>query len=995
MEKIGKYRVLGLIGSGAEGVVYKAVDPDFDREVAIKIMPVDFSVDPDRRARFFRMAKVSGKLKHVNIVTVYDLGEQDGRPYLVMEFLDGRDLRKIIHKGKPPTLEERVRIMLDICHGLAHAHDREVIHRDIKPSNIFVTTSEEVKILDFGLARILSSFTKSSAVMGTLNYMPPEQYTSDADHRADIFASGAVFYELLTLKVAFDGENPERVLYKITYIDPEPVESVNAALPAELSAIIRKAVAKDPDLRYQSIKQMALELETFRATLDGRKSGLKVEAEAAVRKLRDFVSENEDLLRQNGSSALENLDVPEDYLGLYELRERAARDLERLQSLAEKRRELAPLVSEAAEHAQCGRLESAAAVLERLSQVDPDNLETGSLLESVRAQIEEQRLQRQKQAQAAALFLEAESRDKSGDLPGCIACLDEALRLQPEHVAALQLRYAVQKTIEERAEAVRMRVKELIEDAGARILSNDFHGARNAVEELSRLDPGNPSATSLQDEIRRREAEIAADQERQRQAEVALSAARKALALEDLDLARNEVERARSVNPGALGIDALISAIERAEEKKSRRARIAVLLAQSRQALSMKNFEEAAVRVREALQIDSQDEDAAELLKRIDQAQEETGRRVKIDELLVQSEQALRESDFQKASLLAREVLLLDQQNPEAQSLLGRIGKVQEAKLRHPAEAWAAFRKAAPWMVAAIIILSIITFAALPYLRSMYYGRIVRDQFNRGLYDAAVSTLAAWLAGDPRNGEALMLRSQTAAVQANLSAFESAVKSRNCLLARVSLARVQSLNSLDPETPNRWSTLEATFSPEFLDEFLGGLGFWKRPQTWRAEPGRMIVRGAGIGILDGRCYEDFTASFNLAFLNGRGAVWVLRAGTDLSDYYMFQLTGPRGNPPNSFAALKSVRGKKEVILSPIPVGANLGIADDQFNITVKATGGTIEHQIELVSDPTGGPRMLGKTTDTTLPAGTFGFGVADDEEFAVRAFKILPVRKYR
>jgi len=137
MTNIGRYQILTEIRKGGMGIVYKAFDPLFERELAIKTMFDQACSDPSFRARFFREAKSAGKLKHANIVTVYDIGEESGRPYLVMEFLEGRDLRVVIHEAEPPTLEERLRIMLDICRGLSHAHSREVIHRDIKPSNIF------------------------------------------------------------------------------------------------------------------------------------------------------------------------------------------------------------------------------------------------------------------------------------------------------------------------------------------------------------------------------------------------------------------------------------------------------------------------------------------------------------------------------------------------------------------------------------------------------------------------------------------------------------------------------------------------------------------------------------------------------------------------------------------------------------------------------------------------------------------------------------------
>jgi hypothetical protein len=226
----------------------------------------------------------------------------------------------------------------------------------------------------------------------------------------------------------------------------------------------------------------------------------------------------------------------------------------------------------------------------------------------------------------------------------------------------------------------------------------------------------------------------------------------------------------------------------------------------------------------------------------------------------------------------------------------------------------------------------------------------------------------------------------------DLRDFDLGVQWNDYARARDALGRVQSLNKLDPNIPKFRARLDAAFSPEFQDEFLGRLDSWNAPKTWRVERGSLIVRGSGLGVLQGKHYDDFTASFNISFLNSRGAVWILRAESNLSHYYLFRLTGPKGMPPNSFACLKSVNGKTETILGPIAVGANLGKRDDQFNITVRAAKDNIENFIDLVSEPAEEPRLLGRTTDPTFSGGTIGFGVYSNEEFSVRAFKVVPIK---
>jgi len=179
------------------GIVYKALDPSIERIVAVKTMSADLDSDPELRARFFREARSAGQLSHKNIVTIYDLGEEAGKAYMAMEFLDGEDIKQLITSGVRVPIESKVEYMIEVLEGLAHAHQKGIFHRDVKPGNIYITNSGQVKILDFGLARMASSdITKTGLVMGTPNYMSPEQINGSAvDHRSDIFSAGATFYE--------------------------------------------------------------------------------------------------------------------------------------------------------------------------------------------------------------------------------------------------------------------------------------------------------------------------------------------------------------------------------------------------------------------------------------------------------------------------------------------------------------------------------------------------------------------------------------------------------------------------------------------------------------------------------------------------------------------------------------------------------------------------------------------------------------------------------
>jgi serine/threonine-protein kinase len=209
---IGRYRILEKVGQGGMGVVYRAQDTLLERVVALKVISTSIEDNPELRERFFREARAAGQLSHRNVITIHDLGEHDGQPYLAMEFLTGEDLQHRLARQEPMSLRRKLEIASEICDGLCYAHRRGLIHRDVKPANIFITDEGVVKLLDFGLARMVASeLTRSNMMMGTLNYMAPEQVRGErTDHRADIFSFGVVLYEMLSGRKAFRGIRSQR-----------------------------------------------------------------------------------------------------------------------------------------------------------------------------------------------------------------------------------------------------------------------------------------------------------------------------------------------------------------------------------------------------------------------------------------------------------------------------------------------------------------------------------------------------------------------------------------------------------------------------------------------------------------------------------------------------------------------------------------------------------------------------------------------------------------
>ncbi len=251
------------------GVVYRAHDSLLEREVALKIISATIEGNTELRERFFREARAAGQLSHRNLITIHDLGEHEGQPYLAMEFLKGEDLQHRLTRPDPMSLTRKLEIATEICDGLAYAHRRGLIHRDIKPANIFITDEGVVKILDFGLARMVTSeLTASNMMLGTLNYMAPEQIRGERiDHRADIFSFGVVLYEILSGRKAFQGDSFATTLYKILQDVPEPLLNIDATLPYEVVRLVEKAIAKGRDDRYQDLSELSRDLALQRQHL--------------------------------------------------------------------------------------------------------------------------------------------------------------------------------------------------------------------------------------------------------------------------------------------------------------------------------------------------------------------------------------------------------------------------------------------------------------------------------------------------------------------------------------------------------------------------------------------------------------------------------------------------------------------------------------------------------------------------------------------------------
>jgi len=269
MKKIGKYQITEILGKGAMGIVYKALDPDITREAAIKTIRFDLITEESDREelmkRFIREAQAAGKLVHPNIITIYDVGREEDLTYIVMQYIEGPSLQKMITSGDKFTPQEVIQLMNHLCDALEYAHQEKIVHRDIKPANILIDKTGKPFIVDFGVARVeTSTLTQTGATIGTPSYMSPEQIMGEkADNRSDIFSLGVILYELLAGKKPFEGDSITTVFYKIINEEPLSIGEVKKDLPKGFEHILSKALSKDPKNRYQTCSQLAADLNAL------------------------------------------------------------------------------------------------------------------------------------------------------------------------------------------------------------------------------------------------------------------------------------------------------------------------------------------------------------------------------------------------------------------------------------------------------------------------------------------------------------------------------------------------------------------------------------------------------------------------------------------------------------------------------------------------------------------------------------------------------------
>ena len=469
--KIGKYEIQAEIGRGGFGQVYRAYDPTVGRVVAIKVMnAID---DPELVARFHREAMAAGNLHNKNIITVYEFGEFEGAPFMVMEYLQGENLQAVIQSGREMTLVEKMRIMSQVAEGLHCAHQHGVIHRDVKPANIMLLPDGTVKIMDFGIARLTDSDstrqTRTGFLIGTILYMSPEQFRgAKLDLLCDIWAYGVIYYELLTGKHPFAGPDIATTMYRINNEEPPAVRTVVPDCPQELERIVHRALAKEREVRYASLEDLRFDMQPILVDLE------KYQASNLLADAHRLLAETQ--WDAAHSVVRRVLELDPGNKEARQLREQIQQQLHR-QSVQPR---IEALVKSGEEAVASRRFQDAIPLFESALRLNPADSGIRIRMDTARKLMEEC-------AVAARLFAEASQDLQMQNLTGAFRRVCEGLRSDPHNSEARELYKTIQQEISSRERT--RHLQEGLTKAKRMLLIQSFEEATALLEGLATEHP--------------------------------------------------------------------------------------------------------------------------------------------------------------------------------------------------------------------------------------------------------------------------------------------------------------------------------------------------------------------------------------------------------------------------------------------------------------------------------------------------------------------------
>jgi serine/threonine-protein kinase len=689
---IGRYEITGRLGKGAMGVVYSARDGMMERTVAIKVMMTDLEDDPETSARFYREARSAGQLIHPNIITIFDMGQDDGRPFIVMEFLDGETLNKYLARPDAQTIEAKIDLMVQICEGLQAAHSHGIFHRDIKPGNLLVRGNGELKIVDFGIARLASSsITASGLIVGTPDYMSPEQARGhDVDQRSDIFSAGAVFYYMLTARKPFASQELTAVLMKVQTEDPLPIRETEA--PPALARIVMKALAKNPADRYQSCAEMITELEALKRQLEDDARSSIDEIARRLTSLETLVAE-----RRKLCAALDISPPPPDLepsrraladryaaMGASAGRAAIAELLTAIKTLEEPSTEDAARWRRALQAIEAGeaalaanRTPDAIAQMELAQQIEPGSRRASGELDRCRGALARQR---EAFARAKALVEEARKAAASKQWQVVIDFCDDAIKLDPAAEEAKGLRQTAIDALGTQAKRAKQDAERALDRAEAYRRKKRFQEAALEIARAREAHPESADVDAADARLRESIADAERDALREQQSADAIARARSRFAAGERAEAIGDLRSFSEADPEgrvASEISRLESEAARLAAEERRKAAAAEDAAEAERALAADEPQRALELATRALDNDAFNALArkiaglatAELKQRADAAARAAAAAKHIED----ARQQLARGKFQKARSLVSAAAALNPENSQHKLVLASI----------------------------------------------------------------------------------------------------------------------------------------------------------------------------------------------------------------------------------------------------------------------------------------------------------------------------------
>jgi serine/threonine-protein kinase len=483
MKNIGKYKILEEIGHGGMGVVYRAHDPFIERDVAIKVISEHVLHLSEIRERFYREARSAGKLSHENITIVHDVGEIDRKPFIVMEYLKGRDLRSIIDSKESLSLAQKLDYAVQICNGLQFAHSKKIVHRDIKPENIKVLENGKVKIMDFGIAKPeASTMTQTGMKIGTLYYMSPEQIKGiPVDKRSDIFSFGVVLYELLAYKKPFEG-SASAVMYQIVHEEPEKITLPESDLVDEVQAVVSTCLKKNMEDRYSDCSEITRDLEAI-----VEKARQTQQVEVLLAEGRELFEQQE--LTEAKAKFNEILKFDPNHTEAKAFKQQC---LEREQQLEKIR----ALIEKSRIYFQKGHYDDALKVLEDLSSIDSKNREAQELIQEI-----------ERGKRIDGVLGEGKDLLNNEKYEDAIKKFNQVLEIDSQHALAKDLIAQAKRLIEQREQKLAQlaEVASLVATGKSFMDNNDYRNAVSRFKAALELDPNNREVQELIAECQRTE----------------------------------------------------------------------------------------------------------------------------------------------------------------------------------------------------------------------------------------------------------------------------------------------------------------------------------------------------------------------------------------------------------------------------------------------------------------------------------------------------------